>query len=200
MVNQLKSILNTYFNKQIDAAALVQHCAGMYQSALSSREDSYALENIAILPFIHEIAYSSANMTDLTDTLDEIHRILNRTQAYHYSTFVQLPERPELSVFFSDSMLCGNALPRLAKTLPDYVEQPKFLADLLVNSIRSLLNGIPLSDYEDCDFNTVTCPEICFDSHVKHRIFTLLSYLSGLAPFCVHITYSVSADTYYCIF
>lgn len=190
MVEEMRNFSNKFVCGEIDSNEFTMKCKELYSLIISDCIESMKLDNIILIPFIHEFAYYRYDVLELKEQVLNFLSILNGTQPYFYSTFLKLfpPDENKKNEFTLYCNFKNIEIKDLYSVFSKYIEKPLSIKDILNNYIFDILNRLDLKHIDESCFNYVNSNENISFSQIRDRIFLLLSYYLGINVLFIQIS------------
>lgn len=201
MVEQIRNYSTDFLDGKIDCDKFIMKCKELYSLAISDYTKSIQLDNIIVIPFIHEFAYCEYKDSELKSQVLNFLSILNGTKSYCYSTFLKLlpPDKNQKEEFDLYCKFNGIKIKDLYSVFNHYIEKPLTIKDILNNSIFDILDALDLENTDESCFNYINCNENIRFSQIEERILLLLSYYLGINTLFVQVSLFACNNTVYTI-
>lgn len=197
MLNRINLYVSDYLSKTISKARFVEYMQGIYQEAVASKQTSFELDKVTIIPYIHTVAYWKWSDDELYKEVKRFQSILAGDVDYNYSSFVKLIScnSADTNGLDDDSINIEMISAKFSKS----IDAPKTIGDLVHNSVYELVSKANFICLEDSELVFVNCTEDVDLSQINYTLRRLLSYYNGDRAFYFQVSYSVKSGYIYTI-
>ena len=199
MIEEIRNYSIDYLNDKISVDKYIMECKKLYNNVVSDYARINILDNLVIIPFIHEFAYCEYNDSELKSRVLFFLSVLNGEENYCYSTFlkIQPPDKNKTEEIYLFDNLYKTTVNDLISVFNRNIEIPLTIKDIINNIIFDIIDRLDLEQVEESCFNYVNCNENISFSHIEEIIMRLVSYYLGIDTMYIQISINAKGRFFY---